>query len=286
MKSSLIKAVKTSPIVIVGALIFTFGLEFFLLPNNMIDGGIVGISIMVRELFGISFSVLLIILNIPFFYLGYKQIGLSFCMSTIIAIITVSLASTKMHELFHFEHFTNEMILLAIFGGVLMGLGVGIVTRAGGTTDGVEILALVLSNKSPIAFGTWVLIINSFILLSSSFVFGLESALASLIAYYVASKIINLVMEGMDKSRSIMIISDKHKEIGEALKARLGRAVTYLNGEGGYNGDEKKIIFVVISDLEDTKLKATVKEIDNGAFIVTNHVSEVHGSNFKKRGIH
>lgn len=284
-KNEFFKMIEGWPFVILGSLIFTAGLEFFLVPYGMVDGGVVGISIMLAKITGISFSIYLVILNIPFFWLGYKQIGLTFCINTVVAIITVSISSSQMHH-FYSGLITDQGILLAIFGGVLMGVGVGVVMRAGGTTDGVEILSLIVSNKTPFNVGTIIMSINAFILLASGFVFGWDKALFSIIAYYLASKTITLVTEGLDKSRAAWIISDKHEEIGKAIQDRLGRAVTYLHAEGGYSGDEKKVVFVVISDLEDTKLKKIVKEIDKHAFLSTGHVHEVKGSNFKKKGIH
>lgn len=284
-KNEFLKMIKGWPFVILGSLIFTVGLDFFLVTYGMVDGGVVGISIMLAKITGVSFSIYLIILNLPFFWLGYKQIGLTFCINTVLAIITVSITSSQIHH-FHFEPFTDQAILLAVFGGVLMGAGVGIVMRAGGTTDGVEILSLIISNKTPFNVGTVIMFINAFILLASGFVFGWDKALFSIIAYYIASKVITLVTEGLDKSRAAWIISDKYDEIGKAIQDRLGRTITYLKAEGGYSGEDKKVIFVVISDLEDTKLKKIVKEIDKNAFLSTGHVHEVKGSNFKKKGIH
>lgn len=276
---------KRLPFIIIGALIFTFGLEIFLIPNGMVDGGVVGVSIMLSHLTGINFSIFLIVLNLPFFYLGYKQIGKTFCISTVIAIVVISIASSQMH-LYHIKPFTDDILLTAIFGGALMGIGVGIVMRAGGTTDGVEISALIASNKTPFSVGQLIMFINLFILLASGFIFGWDKALYSIVAYFIAFKLIDVVVEGLDQSRSVKIISTQYKDIGDAIQARLGRSITYFKGQGGYSGEDQHTIYVVISRLEETKLKEIVEDFDENAFVTITHVNEVSGRSFKKKDIH
>lgn len=158
--------------------------------------------------------------------------------------------------------------------------------RNGGSLDGTEILAIVFNKSLPFSVGEMIMFVNIFILGSAGFVYGWDRAMYSLLAYFVASKTIDTVLQGLDESKSAWIISEKHYEIGEALLARLGRGVTYMSGEGAYTGDEKKVIFIVITRLEEAKLKSIVEEIDPEAFLAVGNISEVRGGRFKKKAIH
>lgn len=275
--------IKNYIMITIGALIFAYGLEAFLVPNDVIDGGVVGISLIVKELSGFSFSILLILFNLPFLFLGYKQIGKSFAIQSFYGIVVASIFTALLH---HVSPVTDEPLLAAIFGGIVLGVGVGIVLRNNGALDGTEILATLISAKSSFSVGQIVMFFNLFILGSAGFVFGVNNAFYSLIAYFIAFKMIDIVVEGLNESKSIWIISDKHKEIGDALLSRLGRTVTYLNGEGAYSGEEKKVIFCVISRLEEAKLKTIVNHFDPNAFLATNDVNDVKGGHFKKKNIH
>jgi len=282
-KGVLLKFIKNYFFITLGALVYSFGLEAFLVPNDIIDGGVVGISIMLDALTPIALGVFLVILNLPFLYLGYKQIGKTFSFQSLYGIALTALFSTYCH---HLEPLTKEPFLAAIFGGVIMGIGIGIVLKNNGSLDGSEIVALLISNKSPFSVGQVVMIINLFILSCAGIVFDLNSALYSLVAYFIAFKMIDIVVQGLDESKSVWIISNYPKEIGDALLDRLGRTVTYLNGEGAYSGEEKKVIFCVINRLEEAKLKDIVEEVDSGAFLATANVNDARGGQFKKKSIH
>jgi uncharacterized membrane-anchored protein YitT (DUF2179 family) len=277
------KVIQKYLFLIIGAIIVAIALELFLVPNGMVDGGVVGISIMLSHLTGLSLGIFLIVLNIPFFFLGYKQIGLTFCISTIVSIVLMSIGTTVLHDV---KPFTTEPLLAVVFGGVLMGIGVGIIMKAGGCTDGIEVSSILVAKKTPLTVGQAIMFFNLFILLGSGFVFGWDNALYSLVAYFIAFKTIDIVVEGLDESRSAWIMSEQHKEIGEAIQARLGRSVTYMDVEGGYTGECKRMIFVVITRLEEAKLKQIVEEKDENAFLAIGHVHEVKGGNFKKKDIH
>ncbi len=182
--------------------------------------------------------------------------------------------------------FIDEKFLVTIFGGAILGLGVGLVIRYGGSLDGSEILAILISSKSPFSVGEIVMVVNFFIFIAAGFVFTWESAMYSVIAYFIAFKAIDIVQLGLDESKSVWIISDYYEEIGEAITDRLGRGVTYFAGEGAYTGEGKKIIFVVITRLEEYKLKDIINHFDESAFVTIGNVSEVKGGRFKKRDIH
>ncbi|MCK6255799.1 YitT family protein [Fictibacillus sp. KIGAM418] len=266
-----------------GALLVATGLEIFLVPNQIIDGGIVGISIILSHLTKLNLGLFLVVLNIPFFFLGYKQIGKTFAISTLFGVIIMSIGTSFLHPV---PVLTDDPLLAAVFGGVILGVGVGMVIRYGGSLDGTEILAILFNTKTPFSVGEVVMFFNIFILASAGFVFGWDRAMYSLIAYYIAFKVIDVTIDGFDQSKSVWIISDEHMRIGEALLARLGRGVTYLNGEGAYSRDDKKVIFTVITRLEEAKLKNIVNDIDPTAFLAVGNIHDVKGGRFKKKNIH
>ncbi|WP_407941538.1 YitT family protein [Metabacillus schmidteae] len=277
------KILKRTLFIFIGAVLMGVGLEIFLVPNQVIDGGIVGISIILSHLLGWKLGLFIFILNIPFFFIGYKQIGKTFALSTLFGITVLSITTTLLHPV---PAFTEDILLATVFGGIILGVGVGIVIRYGGSLDGTEILAILANKRLPFSVGEIIMFFNIFILGSAGFVFGWNRAMYSLIAYFVAFKTIDVVIEGLDESKSAWIISEHYQEIGEAILARLGRGVTYLNGEGAYTGDNKKVIFCVITRLEEAKLKSIVEDLDESAFLAVANIAEVRGGRFKKKDIH
>lgn len=267
----------------IGAILMATGLEIFLVPNHVIDGGITGISIMLAHLTGWKLGLFLFILNLPFVYLGYKQMGKTFAFSTVYGIIVLSIFTSFFHPI---PPFTEDILLATLFGGMILGIGVGLVIRNGGALDGTEILALVISKKVPFSVGQIIMFMNIFILGAAGFVFTWDRAMYSLLAYVIASKAIDTVVQGLEETKSVWIISDNADEIGNAVNDRLGRGVTYLNGEGAYTGDDKKVIFSIISRLEESKLTTIVEDIDPTAFLAIADIAEVRGGRFKKRDIH
>lgn len=267
----------------IGSIITAVGLEIFLVPNNIIDGGIVGISIMAGALTGQPLGLFLVLLNIPFLYLGYKQIGKTFAISTTFAIVSLSYWTSYFHPI---SEITHDLFLAAIFGGIITGLGVGIIIRHGGSLDGTEIVAIILDKRSGFSVGEIVMFMNLFILSSAGLVFGWDRAMYSLVAYFIIAKVIDVVIKGLDESNGVMIVTSEPDEIAEALMARLGRGVTILHGEGGYTGDPKKVLYCVVTRLEVDKLKAIVLEKDDSAFVTINQVHDIIGGRFKKKAIH
>lgn len=270
-------------LIFIGAVLMAVGIEIFLVPNSIMDGGIVGISIILSSITEVKIGLFLFLLNIPFFFLGYKQIGKTFALSTLFGITVLSIFSTFLHPV---SAFTNDIILAAVFGGIAIGAGIGLVIRYGGSLDGTEILAILMNKQLPFSVGEIVMFFNVFIFVWGGFVFGWDHAMYSVLAYFIAFKTIDVVIQGLDESKSAWIISDQYKEIGEAIIARLGRGVTYLNGEGAYTGEDKKVIFCVINRLEEAKLKSIVEDLDEGAFLAVADIAEVQGGRFKKKDIH
>lgn len=278
-----LRAIKKYIMLLIGSIVAAVGLEIFLVPNNIIDGGIVGISIMASHLTGVSLSTFLVLLNIPFLYLGYKQIGKTFAISTLFSIISLSYWVDFFHPI---AELTNDLFLAAIFGGIIVGIGVGLIIRYGGSLDGTEIVAIILDKRTGFSVGEIIMFFNLFILSSAGLVFSWDKAMYSLVAYFIAYKVIDITIEGLDESKAVMIVSDYPDEIADALMARLGRGVTILHGEGGYTKDRKNVLYSVITRLELAKLKAIVDEKDENAFITVNDVHEVMGGRFKKKAIH
>jgi uncharacterized membrane-anchored protein YitT (DUF2179 family) len=269
--------------IIFGAILMGVGIEEFLVPNRILDGGIVGISIILSHLTGFKLGIFIFVLNIPFFFIGYKQIGKTFALSTLLGIAVLSVTTALLHNV---PALTEDLLLATVFGGIVLGVGVGIVIRYGGSLDGTEIMAILINKRTPFSVGEIIMFFNVFIFAIAGFVFGWDRAMYSLLAYYIAFKTIDIVIAGLDESKSAWIISEQHKEIGETILARLGRGVTYLKGEGAYTGDDKNVIFCVITRLEEAKLKEIVQEIDPTAFLAVANISEVRGGRFKKKDIH
>ncbi|MFL8935157.1 Uncharacterized membrane-anchored protein YitT, contains DUF161 and DUF2179 domains [[Bacillus] enclensis] len=282
-KLTKLKVLKRGVFILLGAIMMALGIEVFLVPNLIMDGGIVGISIILYNLTGIGIGLFIFLLNIPFFFIGYKQIGKTFAISTLFGITILSLATSYLH---HVAAFTQDVLLATVFGGIVLGAGVGLVIRYGGALDGSEILAILLNKKFPFSVGEFIMLFNVFIFAWGGFVLGWDRAMYSVLAYVIAFKTIDIVIDGFDESKSAWIISDKHEDIGDAIMARLGRGVTYLKGEGAYSGDDKKVIFTIVTRLEEAKLKSIVEELDPSAFLAVADINEVRGGRFKKRDIH
>jgi uncharacterized membrane-anchored protein YitT (DUF2179 family) len=268
--------------IIIGATLYSVGLEIFLIPNHLIDGGVVGVSIMANHFIYVPLGILTFILNIPFFVIGYKQIGKTFAFSTTFSVICYSIGVSILKPI---PGITQDILLASVFGGIIVGLGIGIIIRSGGSTDGTEVVAIILDKRINFSLGEIIMFFNFFILTTAGFIFGWDRAMYSLIAYFIAIKVIDVVVEGIDESKAVIIISDNHKDISEAIMDRLGRGITFLDGKGGYKGENKNVIYVVISRLEISKLKTIVKDFDEDALITIGSV-ETSGKSYKKRAIH
>ncbi|KGR85260.1 MULTISPECIES: YitT family protein [Lysinibacillus] len=282
-KSSMRKVIARIIMVSLGAIIMALGLELFLVPNHIMDGGIVGVSIITSHLLNLPLGIFIFILNLPFIFLGYKQIGKTFALSTGLGITVLSFATLTLHNI---HPFTEDTLLATVFGGMILGVGVGIVIRYGGSLDGTEILAILFNSKTPFSVGEIIMFFNIIIFTVAGFIFNWEQAMYSIIAYYIAYKMIDIVIQGLEESKSVYIISDDIDEIGQTIMDRLGRGVTFLHGEGAYTGNDKKVIFTVITRLEESKLKTIVAEIDDNAFLAIGNIAEVKGGRFKKKDIH
>jgi uncharacterized membrane-anchored protein YitT (DUF2179 family) len=263
-----------------GAALASIGLETFLIPNNIIDGGIVGISIMASYLSGVPIAAFLIILNLPFLYWGYRQIGKTFALSTLYGVFCLSVGVSILHPV---PGVTDDFILAALFGGVILGAGVGLIIKSGGSLDGTEIIAIIFDRRTSFSVGEIVMFFNLFILSSAGIVFGWDNAMYSLLAYFVAYKTIDVTIDGLNETKGVLILSEYHEDISDAIQDRLGREYTIFE-----NKDDKKLtctIFVIVTRLEIAKLKQIVIGFDRNALIAITSV-EIEGKRFRKKAIH
>ena len=263
-----------------GAFLAAFAIEGFLVPNQMIDGGIVGISIMISYLTHINLGLLLFVLNVPFILLALKIYGKMFILQTFYAVtvfsIFVGLVGGKIGIV------THDGLLVAVFGGMILGAGVGFVLRNNGSLDGTEILAITLTKKLPVSVGEIIMFVNIFIYTCAGFIYGWDKAMYSALTYFTASRTIDVVLQGLNEAKSIFVVSDKNLEIGENIISQLDKSVTYIDAQGGYSHQEKKMLYCVVPRIELTKLKDIVNSIDPEAFIAIENVHEVDGKRIKK----
>lgn len=261
-----------------GAVITGCALETFLVPNNIIDGGVIGISMIVSHISNWNLGLLVLILNAPFILLALTKLGKRFVFQTAYANIILALSL----NFFHHYKATEDLLLATVFGGIILGIGVGLILKNEGSLDGTEVLSLLVSKKFGFSVGEFIMGINVFIYMLAGLVFGWESAMYSIMTYFIVSKVIDIVMEGFNSSKSVRIISDDASAIGQALIEKLDISVTYLQGIGGYTGQDKDLIYCVISRLELPKMLDIIKEIDPKAFVSVVDVHEVYGGRFRK----
>jgi uncharacterized membrane-anchored protein YitT (DUF2179 family) len=283
-KPNKLKMVTRALLVMIGAFITAYGLETVLIPNHVSDGGVTGLSIVGSNLFGLPLGLLIAVLNIPFVFLGYKQIGTSFAIYSIIGIVSLATGTILMHHLTPIIE--GDTLLITVVGGIIIGFGMGLALRNGGALDGIDMLAVLLSRKLPFGTSDLILFLNMFVFIVVSIVFGFQGAILSAIAYYIASKVIHIVEEGLSGSKTFKIITNEPELMVEKIRENLGRGATYNVVEGGYSNEKFKEINCVINRLEDSKMKEIINEIDENAFVIVYDVAEVKGGNFKKHDVH
>jgi Uncharacterized conserved protein len=265
----------------IGSTLAAVGLQFFLLPNHLLDGGVTGVSILGAYLTGIPFGVLLLVLNIPFVYLGWRKFGKSFAVYSSIGIVTLA-ALTFIHVP---EGFTDVPILAAVFGGIFVGVGSGLVIRYGGVIDGADTVAVLIDRVTVFSIGEAIMVINGLIIAAAGFAFGWENALYSLIAYFVAHKAIDVTVEGLNESRSVWIVSMKVRDIGKIINEVIDEPVTYLKESNPKDPEPHGILLAVITRFEEQKVKAAIHSVDPKAFIVISNAHEIIGASKVPRSV-
>ena len=262
-----------------GAFIAAFALETFLVPNNIIDGGIVGISIMLSAKTALPLGYFTFFLNLPFLFLAFRKFGGMFVFYTFWSVSMLSCAVTLMG---HIGKNVQDPMLACIFGGVLLGCGCGLILRNNGSLDGTEIIAIRLSGKMGFSVGEIIMFFNIFIFFAAGIVFSWSKCMYSLLTYFIAYKVIDIVLEGLNESKSVRIISENAEEIGQKIMQSLNISVTYLDIVGGYSGESKKLVYCIISRLQMVKMKELIKSVDPSAFFAIGNVHEVEGVRIKK----
>lgn len=265
--------------VALGAVIAAFAIEEFLAPNNIMDGGIVGISMVADVFIPIPLGVLTLLFNLPFLWVGYRQMGKLFLLKTALATVVFS---TFLQIFADMRNATAEPLLATVFGGFALGLGVGLVIRYGGCLDGTETVAILISRRASLSVGQIVLAFNIVIYMVVGILFGADRAMYSLLTYFIASKVIDLVEVGFDDAKAVMIITEEGKRIADEIYQAIGRTVTLLEGEGLISG-RKVVLYCVVTRIELPLLKKVVREDDASAFMTVSDVSEIVGEHVKKR---
>ena len=264
----------------VGAVIAAFALEEFLVPFTVLDGGIVGVSMIISQLSGLPLGVLTIVLNIPFVLMGFKRLGMRFLIKAVYAMIIFSVFLSVFKDM---KAVTDKEILVVAFGGVLLGIGVGLILRYGGCLDGTEIVAMFLSKNTEFSVGQIVLFFNIIIYGVAGLLFGPDRALYSLLTYFITSKVIDIVENGMEQGKSVMIITDHGKDIADKIYSQLGRTCTQMEGKGMVSNGKKTVLYCVITRVEVPAIKKIINDADVSAFMTISDVSEIVGNHIKKR---
>jgi len=288
LKTTIASEVKSAGLIGVGIFSTTFGLEGFLLSTKFIDGGVTGISMLVSNIFGISLPILIVLINLPFVLIGLKQMGIKFAIKSAIGIGGLAVALNFVH----FPAMTQDKLLTAVFGGIFIGIGVGLAIRGGSVVDGTEIAARLINRKSHLLrVGAVMLILNVMIFLTAAFTLGIETALYSILTYVSATKALDFVLHGVEEYTAMMIISSKSEEILTAITQELNRGVTVFTGRGGAGSTgevkvDRPVLYCVVTRLEIGTIKSMVLEIDPRAFITTNSLTEVDGGLIRRPVMH
>ena len=283
-KNNISHIVRDNVLIIIGIVSAGFGLKGFLLPNSFIDGGVTGISLLTTEITGVSLSILIVVINLPFLILGFSQIGKQFALKSIIAIIGLALVI----HLIPYPLITSDKLLIAVFGGFFLGAGIGLAIRGGAVLDGTEVLAIYLSKKTGLTIGDIVLIFNITIFSFGAYILSIEVALYAILTYLAASKTIDFIIEGIEEYTGITIISNSSEKIRLMITEKLGSGVTIYSGKGGHgkrsnNLKQIDIIYTVITRLETARLRTEIDKIDSDAFIIMNSIKDTKGGMIKKR---
>jgi uncharacterized membrane-anchored protein YitT (DUF2179 family) len=269
-----------------GVLSAGFGLKGFLLPNQFVDGGATGISLLLNQITEVPLALLLILVNIPFIILGYTQIGRGFVIKTSLAILMLAIVVA----ILPYPVITSDKLLISVFGGFFLGMGIGLAVRGGGVIDGTEILAIYISRRTSLTIGDVILIFNIIIFSFAAWVLGIETALYAILTYLAASKTVDFIIEGIEEFTGVTIISPKSEEISNMIIKKMGRGVTLYKGSGGYGkGGLKKfdqdIVFTVITRLEISRLQTELDALDPNAFMVMHSIRDTKGGMIKKRAM-
>jgi len=274
---------RESFLMVLGVCCAAFGLKSFLLPNDVLDGGVTGISLLISVLTGWRLAILIFLLNIPFLIMGWIQIGRTFALKSAFSITLLAIVLYS----FDYPLMTHEPLLIAVFGGLFLGLGIGFSIRGGAIIDGTEVLAIYLGKKLGFSVGEMILVFNFIIFSVAAYLLSIETAMYSMITYFAASRTVDFILEGFDEYIGVTIVSDSHEEIRNMILTKLRRGATIYNGHKALNFQDVEksrinIIYTVITRLEIAKFETEIDKIDQNAFLVMSKVKDIKGGMIKK----
>ena len=284
---SAVQRLKDMAFLCAGVLCAGMGLKGFLLPNNFIDGGAMGISLLLEITTGVELALLVILVNIPFIWMGYRQISAGFAVRTIIAIGLLAFCLVVVP----YPVVTTDKLLISVFGGFFLGAGIGLAIRGGGVLDGTEVLAIWISRRSALTVGDVIMVINILVFGAAATLLNVETALYAMLTYLSASKTVDFLIHGIEEYTAVIIISDMHQAIRTMITEEMGRGVTVFKGEKGYgkrghSQQDTNILYAVVTRLELTRLKEHINRIDEKAFIVNHGIDDTKGGMVKGRPLH
>lgn len=288
MNGTLIKEIRSYILIALGILSAGMGIKGYLLPSELIDGGVTGISMLLHYILGWPVALLIAVINIPFVFLGYRQLGKKFAFKTIVAIAALALCVA----LIPYPQITTDKLLTPVFGGFFLGLGIGLAIRGEAVLDGTEITALLISrNVSFLRVSDVILLWNVTIFLTALFFLGSDRAMYSILTYFAASKTIDYFLYGLDEYTGVTIISEKNRHIRKKIIEELKRGVTVYSSKGGYGkrgekNQDDEILFTVVTRLEVGRLRSMIHSIDEEAFIIENSINDIHGGMIRRRRMH
>jgi uncharacterized membrane-anchored protein YitT (DUF2179 family) len=279
--------IKDFILICIGVVMASIGLKEFLLPNDFLDGGAMGLSLLTEIMTGVELSFLIVLINLPFIIIGAKQISMEFAVKSALAILALSL-------LVHFitlPAITTDKLLISVFGGFFLGAGIGFAIRGGAVIDGTEVLAIYVSKKTSLSVGDFISVFNVILFSFSALLVSVETAMYSMLTYFAASKTVDFIINGIEEYIGVTIVSRNATEVKQAIIDNLGRGVTVYNSESGYgktgvNFNENKILFCVVTRLEVTRLLLEIDKIDEEAFVVQHSIKDTNGGMIKKRPLH
>lgn len=270
----------------IGVVMASIGLKGFLLPNGFFDGGAMGVSLLLEMLTPLNLSVLIILVNLPFIYLGYRQVSLWFAIKSTLAIFALALL---VHYI-EIPAITADKLLIAVFGGFFLGSGIGFAIRGGAVIDGTEVLAIQVSRKSSLTVGDFITVFNVLLFIVAAIFVNLETAMYSMLTYFSASKMVDFLINGVEEYIGVMIISNYSDEIKTKITYDLGRGVTAFKADGGFGekakNPDRNVLFCVITRLEITKIQTEIDKIDPKAFVIQYPIKDTKGGMIKKRPLH
>ncbi len=279
--------IKDALLLSLAVVLASVGLKGFLLPNQFLDGGVTGISLLIQAKWGWDLSVLILILNVPFVFLGYKQVNLMFAIKSALAIVALAI----LVHVIHIPVVTNDKLLISVFGGVFLGGGIGFAMRGGGVIDGTEVLAVTISRKSTLTVGDFITVFNIVLFFVAAWVFDIERAMYSILTYFAASKTVDFIINGWEEYIGVTIISHHSTTIEKVIRKQMRGGMTIYKGEFGFRDvspshENKRIIFCAITRLEVSNLIALVESIDTNAFIIQHPIKDTKGGVIKRRPLH